>query len=687
MTLRSRVSSMFVIAIVSLASAAEPTSRQVGQVVLEGVPAWGDAIRERMLQYINVRSAGLQSIAAGGKSVLITTRFGSTAQLHVVDMPLGMRRQISFFDEPIGRAFFIPGCGKSEIGFSKDVGGNEMSQFYVLDQQDGRHRLITDGKSRNDSPIVSKNGRWAAWSSTRRNGRDFDIYVSDLTIYYSISAPAAPEVVGPETDVEAASRKSGQTAAADSESRTFDMRAKLALQVEGSWYPREFSPDEAKILVEKYVSEKQSEFHVLDVASGQSAPLTPPTPPAFYGGGAWAPDGKALYFFSDKEGEFRKLYRLDFEYGTWKSITADIEWDVEEVAADPAGKGIAFIVNEDGVSKLYFADPWGNGRKTVDGLPKGVIGGLDFAEDGGVVGFTLNCSTSPADVYTATFPDGKLTRWTESEVGGLNRETFIDAELIRYPTFDQVDGKPRKISAFYYKARGAGPHAVVICPHGGPESQYTPTFSPSFQYWTSELGISVIAPNVRGSTGYGRSFHQLDNAVKREDSVKDIGALLDWIEKQPELDAKRVGIYGGSYGGYMVLASLVNYPKRFKAGVDYVGVADFITFLKNTAEYRRDLRREEYGDERVPEVRAVLEQISPLRRADKIEAALFVVHGANDPRVPLSEAQQIVAKMRAMGRPVWSCNALNEGHGFRKKENSDLLSVLLAHFWQEHLLE
>lgn len=638
-----------VICVTPFGLAAEPTSRQVGQVVLEGVPAWDDAIRERMLQYINVRSARLESVARGGQSILITTRFGSTAQMHVLDRPLGMRRQISFFDEPIGGAFFLPGTEGAKIGFSKDIGGNENSQFYILDRQNGRHRMLTDGKSRNDSPTVSKSGRYAAWSSTRRNGRDFDLYLVDL------SDAAAPP--------------------------------KLLLEVEGSHYAREFSPDEAKLLVEKYVSEKQTEFYVVDVASGQTAPVTPPTPPAYYGGGAWAADGKALYFFSDKEGEFRKLYRLDFEYGTWKSITADIEWDVEEVVADPAGQGIAFIVNEDGVSSLYFADPWGNARRKLEGLPRGVIGGLTFAEDGGVIGFTLNCSTAPADAYTATFPEGKLTRWTESEVGGLNRETFVDAELIRFPTFDEVDGKPRMLSAFYYKARGAGPHAVVIYPHGGPEGQYTPTFSPTFQYWAAELGISVIAPNIRGSTGYGRSFHQLDNGVKREDSVKDIGALLDWIEKQPELDARRVGIYGGSYGGYVVLASLVNFPKRFKAGVDYVGIADFITFLNNTAEYRRDLRREEYGDERVPEVRAVMERISPLRRADQIEAALFVVHGANDPRVPLSEAQQIVAKMRELGRPVWFCNALNEGHGFRKKENSDLLSVLLAHFWQEHLLK
>jgi dipeptidyl aminopeptidase/acylaminoacyl peptidase len=315
-----------------------------------------------------------------------------------------------------------------------------------------------------------------------------------------------------------------------------------------------------------------------------------------------------------------------------------------------------------------------------------VVSGLQFNLTGGVLGFTVNSSRSPADAYTFALADGRVTRWTESEIGGLNPATLVEPELIRYPTFDHVDGKPRMIPAYYYRGKGDGPRPVVIFAHGGPESQFVAGFVSNFQYWACELGISVIAPNVRGSTGYGRSYHQLDDGVKREDSVKDIGALLDWIAKQPELDAKRVGIYGGSYGGYVVLASLMTYPDRFKAGIDVVGIASFITFLENTPIYRRDLRREEYGDERDAAVREVLDAISPLKHAAKIAAALFVLHGKNDARVPYTEAEQIVAKMRELGRPAWYALALNEGHGFQKKENIDLAAVLYALFWSEHLL-
>jgi dipeptidyl aminopeptidase/acylaminoacyl peptidase len=629
------------------AAAQETAQRQIGQMVLEGVPEWDDALRERMLQYLAVRPTALASVSDDGRCVLILTRFGDTNQLHLVTAPLGMRRQLTFFDEPITGAQFVPGSGGERIVFRRDVGGNERYQYYALDLARGSSRLLTDGKARNESLVISRSGRRMAYAGTARNGKDFDIYLKDLAS---------------------------------------DEPGRLLCELEGSWGGSEFDPDEARLLVVNYISERETHWHVLDVRSGRMEPVTPPSPPFYYGGGAWDAEGRAAYFFSDRDGEFRKLYRLDFEYGEWKCLTPDIDWDVEEVAADPAGGGIAFVVNEDGLSRLYFADSTGANRRMIRDVPAGVIGGLRFAAGGGVLGFTLDSGRAPADAYTLTFPEGRVTRWTESEVGGLNPAQFVEAELIRYPTFDEVNGRRREIPAFVFRGRGEGRRPVVIYPHGGPESQYVPTFSSTFQYWAVELGITVICPNVRGSTGYGRTFHQLDNGVKREDSVRDIGALLDWIGQQPDLDSQRVGIYGGSYGGYMVLASLVNYPGRIRAGIDVVGIADFITFLTNTEEYRRDLRRAEYGDERDPEVRKVLESISPLRNAQRIEAALFVLHGQNDPRVPVSEAQQIVSKMRELNRPVWFANALNEGHGFRKKPNRDLATILYALFWEKHLL-
>lgn len=616
-------------------------------MVLEGVPEWDEGVRQRMLQYLAVRPTLLASVSDDGRSVLILTRFGDTQQIHLVTMPLGMRRQLTFFDEPITGAQFVPGSGGQRIIFRRDVGGNERYQYYALDLARGTSTLLTDGAARNESLVLSRSGRWMVYAGTARNGKDFDIYLRDLTT---------------------------------------DQPAQRLCELEGSWGGSEFNPDESRLLVQNYISERETRWHVLDVHSGRMEAVTPPSPPFYYGGGVWDAEGRSVYFFSDRDGEFRKLYRVDFEYGDWKCITPDIDWDVEEVAVDPAGRGIAFVVNEDGLSRLYFADPAGENRRIVREIPAGVIGGLRFAVGGGVLGFTLDSARAPADAYTVTFPQGRVTRWTESEVGGLNPTQFGEAVLIRYPTFDEVDGRPREIPAFMFRGRGPGRRPVVIFAHGGPEAQFQPTFSSTFQYWAVELGITVICPNVRGSTGYGRSFHQLDNGVKREEAVRDIGALLDWIAQQPDLDSQRVGIYGGSYGGYIVLASLVNFPGRIRAGIDVVGITDFVTFLTNTEDYRRDLRRAEYGDERDPQIRAVLERISPLRNAHRIEAALFVLHGQNDPRVPVSEAQQIVAKMRELGRPVWFANALNEGHGFRKKPNRDLVAVLSALFWEKHLL-
>jgi dipeptidyl aminopeptidase/acylaminoacyl peptidase len=257
---------------------------------------------------------------------------------------------------------------------------------------------------------------------------------------------------------------------------------------------------------------------------------------------------------------------------------------------------------------------------------------------------------------------------------------------VRYETFDAVDGKKRTIPAFYYKPEGDGPFPVVINIHGGPESQALPAFSPNTQYLVREMGIAVLVPNVRGSSGYGKDYLQLDNAVKREDSVRDIGALLDWIAKQPELDADRVGVSGGSYGGYMVLASMIHYDQRIRAGIDVVGISDFRTFLANTEDYRRDLRRAEYGDERVPEVGAYLDAIAPLRNAAKITRPLFVAQGFNDPRVPYTEAEQIVKAVRGNGGQVWYLMFKDEGHGFRKKANADLFGAASVLFWEQHLL-
>jgi dipeptidyl aminopeptidase/acylaminoacyl peptidase len=316
---------------------------------------------------------------------------------------------------------------------------------------------------------------------------------------------------------------------------------------------------------------------------------------------------------------------------------------------------------------------------------------MAFSPDGTRLGLTLNTPQTPSDSFVLELGEGplehgELVRWTYSEVGGLDTSRFVEPELVHFPTFDSQEGGPEAIPAWVYKPAGPGPFPVVVSIHGGPESQARPSFSSSYQLMLAKLGVAVVVPNVRGSSGYGKKYLNLDNGFLREDSVKDIGALLDWIATQDDLDQYRVAVMGGSYGGYMVLASAVHYSDRLKAAVDIVGISNFVTFLENTQSYRRDLRRAEYGDERDPEMRAHLEKISPLNSVDRIAIPLFVVQGENDPRVPVTEAVQIVEALRGAGNPVWYMNALNEGHGYSKKENRDIYQQATILFLQEYLV-
>jgi dipeptidyl aminopeptidase/acylaminoacyl peptidase len=456
----------------------------------------------------------------------------------------------------------------------------------------------------------------------------------------------------------------------------------MVLEADGEfWSAADWSPDNSTLLINRYVSINENYPALLDVKTGkkQLIPI-PEKGPAAFGELAFAADGKSVYLATDARGEFRALARVDlpsFKY-TW--LTSDIPWDVDGLAVDPHTGKVALITNEDGASALYLLE--GDRPRRID-LPLGIISSLEFSPDSAQLGFTFARPDAPADAYSLRLADGELSRWTYSEVGGLNPETFVTPERIKFKSFDE-----RSIPAYYFRPRGvskARPAAVLISIHGGPEGQYRPYFSGIGQFYLNELGIAVIHPNVRGSEGYGKTYLKLDNAEKREESVRDIGALLDWVAQQPELDSSRVAVIGGSYGGYMVLASLVHFGERIKAGVDVVGIASFTTFLKNTSPYRQDLRRAEYGDERDPKMQAVFERINPSANADKIRSALLVAHGRNDPRVPFSEAEQIATKVSGNGREVWTVYADNEGHGFGKKVNSDYLSAVIVLFLQEYL--
>lgn len=614
-------------------------------VVLDGTPSIPPELHERLQQYLETRSAYAESIAPDGSSLLVTTRFADTAQVHHVSGPLADRHQLTFRDEPVRGATFYPGDPGSVL-YVADVGGSENYQLHRLDRRTGRSTLLTDGTHRHPGYLFSRDGARLAYTSNARNGRDIDVWIGD-------------------------GRAPGQ----------------LFLEREGDWHLLDWSRDGSKILLLEYVSITDSRIHLLDVATRTVTRVSPEGTRAADRAALFDATGRRAYVASDRGGEFVELYEVDLAdpaaASAWRPLTRDIPWNVEGLALPGDGRTLVFSTNEDGISVLRTLDTRTRRVTAVPGAPRGVVASITPARDAPVVALSIGTATSPVDAYVLDLRRRRVERWTESEIGGLDASTFVEPTLIHYPSFDG-----RSIPAFYYRPRGASAESrapVMIYVHGGPESQSRPWLIPIVLYLASERGVAVLVPNVRGSDGYGKSYLALDDGERREDSVRDIGALLDWAAQQRELDARRAAVYGGSYGGYMVLASLVHFGDRLRAGVDVVGIASFVTFLENTADYRRDLRRAEYGDESDARMRAFLETISPLSHVARIRSALFVAHGANDPRVPASEAEQIVRAVRARGQDVWYMLARNEGHGFLRKENRDTFTELAVMFLEQHL--
>ena len=476
--------------------------------------------------------------------------------------------------------------------------------------------------------------------------------------------------------------------------------ASIALESPGGsyWSPAEFSVSGSKLLAANYISAADSRVNVIDLDTGTVTLLAggPDNVSTNYPIGFDDADN-GIWFVTDQGSEQNRVAWRSLEPNAKiETISGDIPWGISAAAISEDRRRLAFITNEDGRSRLYLLDTATREYRQVDGLPIGVIYGIQFSPDSRRLGMTINTPRTPSDTFVLELGDEpnvyrELVRWTESEVGGLDTSAFSEPKLVRYPTFEDGDGKSRERPAWVFKpkskSKGNGPYPVVISIHGGPEGQSRPTFSSTFQMWIDKLGVAIIRPNVRGSRGYGKTYMGLDNGFSREDSVKDIGALLEWIETQPDLDASRVAVSGGSYGGYMVLACAVRYSDKLRAVVDRVGISNFVTFLENTQDYRRDLRRQEYGDERDPAMRAHLENISPLNNVKKINVPMFIIQGENDPRVPVTEAAQMVEALRDQGHTVWYMNALNEGHGYRKRENRDIYQQATILFLQQHLVD
>ena len=627
-------------------SAQEAVIAPPENLIVDGVPQIPASLVETAGRYGSFRSANLADWRPVKREMLIATRFAETPQLHMVKMPEGARQQLTFFADSVGSGRFHPNGG-DYIVFAKDIGGGEWYQLYRYDMKAGNVTLLTDGKSRNLPGPWSSDGDHIAYMSTRRTDKDTDLWVMN---------PGDP--------------------------KTDHLLMQLA---GGGWQPEDWSPDDKKILLKEEISINESYLWLVDTTTGEKIELTPrnAAEKVSYGEARFSKDGKGIYVTTDRDSEFRRLAYLDLETKQPSYLTKSIHWDVETFDLTHDGKMLAFLTNEEGVSVLHVRDTATGKEMPLPVLPAGVMGGVRWHKNGHELGFSLNNARGPGDCYSLDVATGKFERWTTSETA-VKTESFPQAELVRWKSFD---GK--MISGFLYKppAKFTGKRPVLVEIHGGPEGQSQPRFLGRSNYFLNELGIALIYPNVRGSTGYGKTFSLLDNGFKREDTYKDINALFDWIATQPELDADRIAVTGGSYGGHMTLAVSTFYSDRIRCSVDVVGMSNLVTFLEHTEAYRRDLRRVEYGDERDPRMREFLEKIAPMNNVDRIKKPMFVIAGKNDPRVPVSESQQIADALKTQGTPVWLMIAKDEGHGYRKKSNQDFQFYATVEFLQKYLLK
>ncbi len=646
--MRKPLTLLFAVLLASAVSiqAQEATIAPPENIVADGVPNVAAAMGETAGRYSENRSAFPADWNPQRREMIIGTRFANTYQAHLVKMPGGARQQLTFYPEPVYGGSFHPKGGDYMV-FAKDVGGGEWYQFFRYDFSSGESTLLTDGKSRNTSAQWSNGGDWIAYVSSRRNGEDLDLWAMNP-----------------------ADRKTDH----------------LVIQLKGGgWEPQDWSPDDKKILLVEGISVNETYLWTVDPATGEKKELTPrkTNEQVAYSNARFSKDGKGVYFTSDKDSEFQRLMYMDLESKQTKVLTANIPWDLDEFALSQDGKRIAFVSNEEGLSALHLLDTSTKKELPVPKLPVGLVSGLIWHRNGRDLAFGISSASSPGDAYSLDVTTGKLERWTISETA-VKTDAFPEPELVRWKSFDG-----RMISGFLYRppAKFTGKRPVLIEIHGGPEGQSRPDFLGRYNYYLNELGIAVILPNVRGSTGYGKAFTKLDNGFLREGTYKDINALLDWIGTRPDMDSGRVAVTGGSYGGHMTLAVSTFYSGRIRCSIDVVGPSNLVTFLEHTEAYRRDLRRVEYGDERDPKMREFLERIAPMNNVEKIKKPMMVVAGKNDPRVPVTESDQIVAALKKQGTPVWYVMARDEGHGFQKKANADYQFYTTVEFLQEYLLK
>jgi len=603
-------------------------------------------------RYLNVRSAHGASVGPDGDRLAFLMDTTGVPQVWTLDAPGAWPEQRTFFDDRVTFATWSP--ERPELIVGRDRGGNEKETLYRLDVGDGSITDLTrhpDAKHRFGG--WSPDGDRFAFAANRRDTAVFDIYVQ------------ARDAIG--TDAE------------------------LVFEGDGWLSVNGWAPDGDRLLLTESHSSFDQDVYVLDVTTGERRHLTPHEGTVRHRSATWGPDGENIYLVTDHDTDTLCLSRIDLATGDRSRVTAagdadglaDDEWNVDGVALDQDSRRLVYSRNVEGYTELGVGELVAPGRLDhfpVPDLPASVAGGVSFGPDGDRFALTVTRSDDTANVYVVDARSGDAERWTRAATAGIPRDSFVAPELVHYPSFDG-----REIPAFFSlpdSDTGHGETPVVVDVHGGPESQRRPSFGRVKQYLLSR-GYAVFEPNVRGSTGYGKAYTHLDDVDKRMDSVADLKAGAEWLHDHPAVDPDRIAVMGGSYGGFMTLAALTTYPDIWAAGVDVVGIANFVTFLENTGDWRRELREAEYGS--LDADRELLESISPINHIENVEAPLFVLHGENDPRVPVSEARQVVEGAREAGVPVRELVFEDEGHGFTKLENRIEAYAAIAEFLDTHL--
>jgi dipeptidyl aminopeptidase/acylaminoacyl peptidase len=591
-------------------------------------------------RYLNIRGAGRPTLGPDGELAFMLDTTGSN-QVWRLDEPGAWPEQLTFHDERVVYASFSP--TREELVYGMDAGGDEFVQLYRLSADGSEDVTLTDAP---DAKHIwggwSHDGDRFAYAANRRDQAVFDVYVQGR------------DETGEEAELVADGDEFSMVSAA-------------------GW-----SPSDDRLLLHDSHSSSNHDLYVLDFDSGEPTHVTPFDADVRFSSVAWTPDGDGIYVTTDHESDVRYLARLDPETGQVERVVDGGDWPIEAVTTHHETGRVAYVQNVDGYSELTLAEADGTtlDEHPVPELPGGVVFGLSFGPDAERIAVSLSSPTDNTNVHVVDVETGESRRWTNASTAGIPRETFRDVELVHYESFDGLE-----IPAFFRAPDGDGPHPVIVDFHGGPAAQRRPSFTPLGQYFVDN-GYAVFEPNVRGSSGYGTAFMELDNVRKRMDSVKDGKAGVDWLTARDDIDDDRIVAYGGSYGGFMVLASLTEYPEAFAAGVDIVGIANFVTFLENTGDWRREHREAEYGS--LAEDREFLESISPTSNAHEIRSPLLVLHGANDPRVPVSEAERIV-EQASEHAPVEKLVFEDEGHGFAKLENKITAYSKVVEFLDEHV--